>query len=124
MLQLQVNQKSVKVDRKRVAAFHDSQHEPVDRQLDLLISQLSLESNWGERQRAARKLGYMGRTEAVAPLLTALPTDPFWMVRSAIIQALEKIGDTRAIPTLRRVEQEDAFLTVRQNAAKAIATLS
>jgi hypothetical protein len=52
------------------------------------------------------------------------PPDPFWMVRYAIIQALEKIGDPRAIPTLQRVEKDDAFLTVRSNAAKAIETLS
>ena len=50
--------------------------------------------------------------------------DPFWMVRYAIIQALEKIGDPRAIPTLQQVEKDDAFLTVRSNAAKAIETLS
>lgn len=124
MLQVEVNQKSVKLDRKEVAAFGDDYHGPADRQLDLLISRLSPESNWGERQRAARILGYMGRTEAVAPLLTALPADPFWMVRCAIIQALEKIGDARAVPTLRRVEKEDAFLTVRQHASKAVATLS
>lgn len=125
MLQLNVNQKSVKMDQKRMpAAFVDSRHKSLDGQLDLLISQLSQESNWGERQRAARKLGYLGRSEAVSPLLTALPADPFWMVRCAIIQALEKIGDARAIPTLRRVEEEDAFLTVRQHAAKAITTLS
>lgn len=125
MLQVNVNQKSARMDQKSVPdTFVESHYEAADRQMDLLISQLSLVSNWGERQRAARKLGYLGRAEAVAPLLTALPADPFWMVRCAIIQALEKIGDARAIPTLRRVEQEDAFLTVRHHAAKAIVTLT
>jgi HEAT repeat protein len=92
--------------------------------LDKMLSDLAPESSWGIRQNAARKLGTMGNSAAVSGLLTALPADPFWMVRYAIIQALEKIGDPRAIPTLQRVEKDDAFLTVRSNAAKAIETLS
>lgn len=38
--------------------------------------------------------------EALPALLQALLTDAFWMVRNAIIQALEVIGDSAAIRTL------------------------
>jgi HEAT repeat protein len=57
-------------------------------------------------------------------LLDALPSDPFWMVRCAIIQALEKIGDPRAIPTLREITKSDGFQVVRSHAEKAIEGLS
>jgi len=46
------------------------------------------------------------------------------MVRCAIIQALEMIGDSAAIPTLREVEKRDCFQVVRSHAAKAIERLS
>ncbi len=91
--------------------------------LDRLISDLSPKASWGDRRKAARKLGDLANPAAVSGLLTALPADPFWMVRCNMIQALERIGDPRAIATLQRVEKEDAFLTVRCHAAKAIETL-
>jgi HEAT repeat protein len=46
------------------------------------------------------------------------------MVRCSIIQALEKIGDPRAIPTLREVAVNDRFQVVRSYATKAIEKLS
>jgi len=49
----------------------------------------------------------MRNPEATPGLLAALPTDPFWMVRCAIIQALEMIGDPGAIPTLREVAKSN-----------------
>jgi len=46
------------------------------------------------------------------------------MVRCAIIQALEMIGDPGAIPTLREIANSDGFYVVRSHAAKAIERLS
>ena len=95
-----------------------------DRKLDALLAALSPDTPWGERQDAARKLGYMRTPEALPALLAALPTDPFWMVRCAIIQALEMIGDARAIPTLQQAAKCDGFQVVRFYAIKAIERLS
>ena len=71
-----------------------------DAELERLFSQLSPDKPWGERKDVAKKLGYMKSQEAVPQLLAVLPSDPFWMVRYAIIQALEKIGNPDAISTL------------------------
>jgi HEAT repeat protein len=95
-----------------------------DLKLYNLLTDLSPESPWGDRQRAARKMGDMRSTEAVSGLLAALQVDNFWMVRCAIIQALEKIGDPGAIPTLLEVAKSDSFQVVRSYAAKAIERLS
>ena len=94
-----------------------------ERELDALLANLTHDTPWGERQIAARKLGYMREQEALQGLLAALPTDPFWMVRCAIIQALELIGDPGAIPTLREVAKNDGFQVVRAYAGKAIERL-
>jgi len=53
---------------------------------------------WGDRQIAVKKLGNMRSPEALSGLLDALLADPFWKVRCAMIQALERIGDPGAIP--------------------------
>jgi HEAT repeat protein len=95
-----------------------------DRKLGKLLSELSPDTPWGDRQIAAQKLGYMSSPEALLGLLDALPVDPFWMVRCAIIQALESIGDPAAIPTLREIAISDGFQVVRSYAAKAIERLS
>lgn len=42
----------------------------------------------------------MKSQEAVPQFLAVLPSDQFWMVRYAIIQALGKIGNPDAISTL------------------------
>jgi HEAT repeat protein len=94
-----------------------------DDRLEQLLADLSADRPWGDRQRAARRLGYMGDRAALPALLAALPGDPFWMVRCAIIQSLEKIGDPRAVPALRQVQAGDRFQVVRSHAAKAIGTL-
>jgi HEAT repeat protein len=73
---------------------------------------------------AAKRLGSMRDPEAVPVLLQALLTDPFWMVRTSIIQALEMIGDPAAIPTLEEVARKDSFQVVRSYANKAIIRLS
>lgn len=93
------------------------------RDLDVLLTNLTPDTPWGERQIAAKKLGNMRDPEALPGLLAALPNDPFWMVRCAIIQALEMIDDQGAIPTLREVSENDSFQVVRAYAAKAIERL-
>jgi len=89
-----------------------------------LLADLTPDMPWGQRQIAAKRLGHLRSTEAVPGLLATLPVDPFWMVRCAIIQALELIGDPGAIPTLREVAKNDGFQVVRSYAAKAIERLS
>jgi hypothetical protein len=92
--------------------------------LEKLLAELSPEVPWGDRQIAAKKLGNQGDPKALAGLLAALPIDPFWMVRCAMIQALEQINDPVAIPVLQDVANNDGFQIVRSYAAKAIERLS
>jgi len=73
---------------------------------------------------AAKRLGYLRDPGALPALLQALLTDPFWMVRTSIIQALEMIGDPAAIPTLEEVACRDSFQVVRSYAKKAIERLA
>lgn len=95
-----------------------------DRELDNLLTNLSPDTPWGDRQNAAQKLGSLADPQALTGLLDALPADPFWMVRSSIIQALEMIGDPKAVPSLRELAANDDFQAVRSHAAKAVAGLS
>ena len=94
-----------------------------DPRLNRLLKDLSKEIAWGDRQNAAKKLGYLGNPDALPGLLTALQNDNFWMVRCAIIQALERIGDTRSVPVLREIANQDSFQAVRSYAARAIERL-
>jgi HEAT repeat protein len=96
----------------------------VERNIDLLMSELSQTVSWGNRQIAAKKLGFMRDSEALPVLTGALLTDPFWMVRASIIQALEMIGDPAAIPALEDAARTDRFQVVRSYAKKAIERLS
>lgn len=95
-----------------------------DQELAVLLADLEPDRPWGARRSAARKLGYMDSRAAVPALMRALPGDSFWMVRCAMIQALEKIGDARALPTLRQVAVADHFQIVRSHAAKAAITIA
>jgi len=88
------------------------------------LAKLSLEIPWGDRQIAAKDLGNLRDSAAVWGLLKALQLDDFWMVRCAIIQALEKISDPRAIPVLNQISRLDSFQVVRSYAAKAVERLS
>jgi HEAT repeat protein len=97
---------------------------PQDREINKLLSKLSPDTPWGDRQIAAKKLGSMRSQDAIPGLLAVLPTDPFWMVRCSIIQALEMIGSPEAIPTLKTVAKNDGFQVVRSYATKAIERLS
>ena len=95
-----------------------------DPSLEGLIANLAPNIPWGERKHAAETLGNLGNPDAVPALTEALPIDPFWMVRTAIIQAIEKIGDGKAIPTLMEVAETDQFQVVRAYAAKAVERLA
>lgn len=95
-----------------------------DPQVERWLADLSPDVAWGDRQRAAKRLGNLRSRDALPGLLAALTNDPFWMVRQAIIQALEKIDDPAAIPILEDVAVQDDFLTIRSYAEKAVGTLS
>jgi HEAT repeat protein len=56
---------------------------------------------------------------AVEPLIAALK-DQDVTVRSKAVEALGKIGDSRALPELGRVEKEDKEVLVREAAKKAL----
>ena len=88
-----------------------------------LIANLSPDTPWSDRKRAAQRLGYMRCQEALPELLSAMSADPFWMVRYAIIQAVVMIGNLDAIPTLQDVALNDGFQVVRSYATKAIEML-
>ena len=66
-------------------------------EIDRLLKELSPDTAWGDRQIAAQKLGSLGDPSALPGLLAALPNDPFWMVRTAMIQVrvVEDSTDTR-----------------------------
>lgn len=89
-----------------------------------LLKDLSPKTAWGDREIAAKKLGNLRNANALTGLLDALLIDNFWMVRCAIIQALEKIGDARAVPVLSAVAEQDGFQVVRSYAAKVVERLS
>ena len=95
-----------------------------DLHVDRLVSQLYPDHPWGVRRDAAIKLGSMRSQAAVPYLLATLPFDPFWMVRYAIIQALQQIGDPAAIPTLEYVAEHDTYQVVRSFAERAIRRIS
>ena len=81
--------------------------------LDELTANMSHDVPWFERKIAAQKLGCTESSEAIPVLLSALRNDPFWMVRCAVIQALERIGDPGIIPALQEAAVHDGFQAVR-----------
>ena len=95
-----------------------------DIQLYRLLADLSHDTPWPERQRAARALGRSGDPQALPGLLDALPSDPFWKVRCDIIQAMEMIGDPASVPVLQKVASYDGFEVVRSYARKAVERLT
>jgi HEAT repeat protein len=95
-----------------------------DRDLNTLLANLDPNRPWRERQLAARQLGNLANPQALPAMLHALPTDPFWVVRCALIQALEIIGDAAAIPTLQEVAITDDFEVVQGYAVGAIEKLA
>ena len=64
-------------------------------------------------------LGFMGRKEAVKPLIAFLKSDSKYL-RKATVVALGEINDDSAIPTLIRVLKEDEDSYTRSSASKAL----
>lgn len=110
------------VESPLTLTFRPAQNKPQPEQQ--YLAELSPDQSWGIRKNAAKRLGYMKSQEALDGLLSALPCDPFWMVRCEIIQALERIGDPKAVPALTATAREDSFQVVRSYAATAIKRLS
>ena len=108
----------------KTPAFPHAFEVKFDPRVKRLLANLSSDTPWGDRQIAARKLGYLRDENALQGLLAALQIDNFWMVRCSIIQALEMIGQPEAIPVLSEVAIQDDFQVVRSYAAKAVERLS
>ena len=125
MLAVNINQSTEVIDKMNsITSLPVGIEVQPDREFNNLMAELSPATSWGDRQIAAKKIGSLRNPEALLWLLAALPVDPFWMVRCAIIQALEMIGDPRAIPTLQDIAVSDGFQVVRSYAAKAVERLS
>ena len=125
MIAVNFNQNNEVIDEaKTFASMPVAIEVQPDRELNNLLAVLSPDTSWGDRQIAAKKIGYLRNPEALPWLLSSLPVDPFWMVRIAIIQALEMIGDPSAVPALQEIAMDDDFQIVRSCAAKAIERLS
>jgi HEAT repeat protein len=80
-----------------------------------LIRMLSSE-NRGWRYSAAQLLGERKVAKAVEPLIERLEVEKDYSVRLVVMQALHNIGDSRAIPALKKVAQTDRNRTVRHMA--------
>ena len=63
------------------------------------IRALGYQQDWGVRRRAAEKLGRIGDSQAVEPLIAALD-DEEQLVRQAAAEALGRIGDPSAVGPL------------------------
>lgn len=75
----------------------------------------------GSRLWAAYLIGRTHDPKYLEPLLTSLH-DPKQQVRENVIQAIQMLGDARAIPALQEV-QKDPDPKIRKAAQEAIATL-
>ena len=71
-----------------------------------LIKQLFHDTDWHKRADAARQLGYMKEGRCVNLLCRALRNEEEFMVQNRIIEALGRIGDSRA--TMRIIEVLEA----------------
>ena len=72
--------------------------------------------------RAAAILGELGATAAVVPLMELAASDSDSYIQEAAVAALERIGDSKAVPLLSRLAR-DGSLRVRIAAGRAIKTL-
>ncbi len=88
--------------------------QPVDEQKydQYLITALQ-DENIGIRSSAAQLLGERRVVDAVNPLVTMLTTEQNASARIVIAMALYRIGDERALPTLKKVANSDKSKTVR-----------
>lgn len=74
-----------------------------------LIKQLFHNKDWHKRAEAARELGYIKDNRCVNLLCRALRSEEEFMVQNRIIEALGRIGDSRA--TMRIIEKLDEEAT-------------
>jgi len=89
---------------------------------DLATAKLSIalkDERWEMRWRAVQGLGELRRAEALEPLIGVLQ-DSRREVRRAAIDALRKIGDTRALKSVITTLSSDEDDGVRREAAKAL----
>ena len=77
---------------------------------------------WKIRQEAVRQLEVTGDKSAVDDLLKALDREDSMYVRMAIVRALGKIGDAKAIPALLGI-MNDGTGIIRQSALWALSEI-
>lgn len=93
----------------------------------LLLLLRDKDTNPQVRIKTIEALGFMGRKEAVEPLVTLLATllkDDDKYTRQTIVKALAQINDDLAIPALISVLQKDNYEYARSDAAKALGNTS
>ncbi len=73
-----------------------------------LIKQLFHDTDWHKRADAARELGYMKDGRCVNLLCRTLRNEEEFMVQNRIIEALGRIGDSRATMRIIEVLEEEA----------------
>ncbi|MEM9491286.1 MAG: HEAT repeat domain-containing protein [Myxococcota bacterium] len=90
--------------------------------VDRLVHALTQSDNYKQRISAALSLGKVdGEARAVDALIAGLD-DEHDTVRAVAAKALGQLGDTRALPALRRMENDDSA-RVRRRAARAVTKL-
>jgi HEAT repeat protein len=72
-----------------------------------LIKQLFHDKDWHQRADAARELGFMKDGRSVNLLCRALRNEEEFMVQNRIIEALGRIGDSRATMRIIEVLEEE-----------------
>jgi HEAT repeat protein len=75
------------------------------------------------REAAIQSLGQIGSMRAVPYLLSAL-NDKSFAIRISAVKALGKIGDNKAVPYLKEVAANDTDQYIKDEAEKALRTLS
>lgn len=90
--------------------------------IDTLIKTLSDDILY-IREAAIQSLGQIGSMEAVPYLLSEL-NDRSFAIRISTVKALGKIGDIRAVPYLKKVAANDSDQYIKDEAEKALRTLS
>ncbi len=73
-----------------------------------LIKQLFHNADWHKRADAARELGIMKDARSVNLLCRALRSEEEFMVQNRIIEALGRIGDSRATMRIIEILEEEA----------------
>jgi HEAT repeat protein len=80
--------------------------------------------SWTERVLAARTLGYIGFSEAVTALMTALRSEEDWQLVLSAAESLGRLKAESAVGALRAVEAGHWYPPVRDAARKAQAVIA